>query len=121
MTNELAALSVKLDEFIKTAGHSTENFRTEAKAYHAKEHEIMTAHSERIDQQLQRVQDSLRVINTKDDASAEAMGIMQSTVRDSQDTIRSSFAAWSDSLRRSSQALCNNLYSMNQSNFAAVG
>ena len=121
ITNELAALSAKLDEFVKTAGHSTENLRAEAKAYHAKEHEIMTAHSERIEQQLQRIQDSLRVINAKDDASAEAIGIMQSAVRESQDTIRSSFTAWSDGLRRSSQALCTELYSMNQSNFAAVG
>lgn len=120
MTNELAALSAKLDGFIKTAGHSTENLRTEAKAYYAKEHEIMTAHSERIDQQLQRIQDSLRVINAKDDASTEAMAIMQSAVRESQDTMKSSFAAWSDGLRKSSQALCNELYSLNQSNFGAV-
>lgn len=121
MTNELATLSAKLDDFMKTAGHSTQNLRTETKAFHTKEHEIMTAHSERIDQQLQRIQDSLCVINAKDDASAEAIGIMQSAVRESQDTIRSSFAAWSDGLRRSSQVLCNELYSMNQSNFAAVG
>lgn len=106
---------------MKTTGHSTENLRTEAKAYHNKEHEIMTAHSERIDQQLQRIQDSLRVINAKDDASAEAIGIMQSAVRESQDTIKGLFTAWSDGLRRSSQALCNELYSTNQSNFAAVG
>lgn len=121
MTNEVVALSAKLNDFIKTAGHSTESLRTEAKAYHNKEHEITTAHSERIDQQLQRIQDSLRVINAKDDASAEAIGIMQSVVRESQDTIKSSFAAWSDSLRKSSQTLCHGLYSMNQSNFAAVG
>ncbi|KAG8217543.1 P-loop containing nucleoside triphosphate hydrolase protein, partial [Butyriboletus roseoflavus] len=101
MTNELAALSAKLDEFMKTAGHSTENLRTEAKACYTKEHEIMTAHSERIDQQLQRIQDSLRL-------------------RESQDTIKSSFAAWSDGLRRSSQTLCNELYSTNQNNFTAL-
>lgn len=121
ITNELAALSAKLHDFMKIAGHSTENLRSEAKAHHTKEHEIMTAHSERIDQQLQRIQDALCVINAKDDASAEAIGIMQNAVRESQETIRSSFAAWSDGLRRSSQVLCNELYSMNQSNVAAVG
>lgn len=121
MTNELAALSAKLDDFMKTASHSTENLRTEAKVYYTKEHEIMTAHSERIDQQLQRIQDSLRIINAKDDASTEAIGIMQSALRESQDTIKSSFAAWSDGLRRSSQVLCSELYSTNQSNFTAVG
>lgn len=81
----------------------------------------MIAHSERIDQQLKRIHDALRVINAKDDASAEAIGIMQTAVRESQDTIKSSFAAWSDGLRRNSQALCSELYTMNQSNFAAVG
>ncbi|KAF8559590.1 kinesin-domain-containing protein [Imleria badia] len=120
ITNEVAALSAKLDEFMKTAGHSTENLRSEAKVHYNKEHEIMTAHSERIDQQLKRIQDSLRVIDAKDDASAEAMGIIQSAVRESQDTIKGSFAAWSDSLRRSSQALCTELYTVNQSNFTAL-
>jgi kinesin family protein 11 len=106
---------------MRTAGHSTETLRAEVKAYHNKEHENMTAHSERIDQQLQHIQDSLRVINAKDDASAEAISIIQSAVRESQDAVKSSFAAWSDGLRRSSQALCNELHSMNQTNFAAVG
>ena len=117
----MAALSARLDDFLKTVGHSTENLRAEAKAYHNKEQEIMTAHSERIDQQLQRIQDSLRVINAKDDVSAEAISIMQSAVSESQDTIKSSFAVWSDGLRKSSQALCSELYAMNQNNFVTVG
>ncbi|KAF8447950.1 P-loop containing nucleoside triphosphate hydrolase protein [Boletus edulis BED1] len=120
IASEVAALSVKLDDFMKTAGHMTENLRAEAKASLNKEQEIMTAHSERIDQQLQRIQDSLRVINAKDDASVEAIGIMQSAMRESQDTIKSSFTAWSDGLRRSSQALCNEVYTMSQSNFTAL-
>ncbi|KIJ69381.1 hypothetical protein HYDPIDRAFT_145382 [Hydnomerulius pinastri MD-312] len=117
---EVQSLSAKLEEFIKTSGHTTQNLRTEAKTYHTKELEILTSHSERIDQQLQRIQDCLRVINAKDDASAEAMGMMQNAVKDSQETLKSSFAAWSDSLRTSSQTLCKELYSANQSNFAAV-
>ncbi|KAF9227911.1 kinesin-domain-containing protein [Gyrodon lividus] len=120
ISNEVQTLSAKLDEFIKTAGHNTQNLRTEAKTYHTKGLETLTSHSERIDQQLQRIQDSLRVINVKDDVSVEALGIMQNTVKDSQETFKSSFAAWSDSLRTSSQTLCKELCSANQSNFVAV-
>ncbi|KIK96808.1 hypothetical protein PAXRUDRAFT_825572 [Paxillus rubicundulus Ve08.2h10] len=120
ISNDVQVLSAKLDEFIRVAGHNTQNIRTEAKTYHTKELEILTNHSERIDQQLQRIQDSLRVINAKDDASTEALGIVQNAVKDSQETFKGSFAAWSDSLRTSSQTLCKELYSANQSNFIAV-
>ncbi|KAF8844950.1 kinesin-domain-containing protein [Paxillus ammoniavirescens] len=120
ISNDAQVLSAKLDEFIKIAGHNTQNLRTEAKTYHTKELEILTSHSERIDQQLQRIQNSLRVINAKDDASTEALGIVQNAVKDSQETFKGSFAAWSDSLRTSSQTLSKELYSANQSNFVAV-
>ncbi|KAG9318495.1 kinesin-domain-containing protein [Chiua virens] len=120
MSNEVAALSARLDGFMKTAGHSTETLRAEAKAYHTKEHEIITAHSQWIDQQLQRIQDSLRVVNAKDDASAEAIGIMQNAVRESQDIIKSTFATWSAGVHRSFQLLCDEMCAVNQSNFSAL-
>lgn len=116
----MQALSAKLDEFIKTADHSTQNLRAEAKIYHTKELEILTSHSERIDQELQRVQNSLRIINAKDDVSAEALGILHNAVKDSQEALKSSFTAWSDSLRTSSQTLSEQLYAANQGNFTAV-
>ncbi|KAH7926333.1 kinesin-domain-containing protein [Leucogyrophana mollusca] len=120
ITAEVQFLSTKIDEFIKTSGHSTQTLRAEAKQHQTKELEILASHSERIDLQLQRIQDSLKVINSKDDVSAEALGIMQKAVQDSQETLKSGFAAWSDSLRSSCQTLCKNLYSTNLSNFAAV-
>ncbi|KAI6108999.1 P-loop containing nucleoside triphosphate hydrolase protein [Pisolithus croceorrhizus] len=116
---EVQALSDKLEEFIKVAAHSTQSLRAEAKTYHTRELETLTSYSERIDQQSQRIQDSLRLINAKDDASAEALGILHNAVKDSQETLKSSFAAWSDALRTSSQTLSTELYAANQSNFAA--
>ncbi|KAG1715697.1 hypothetical protein ID866_1460 [Astraeus odoratus] len=117
---EVQTLSAKLDEFIKTTGHSTQNLRAEAKTYHTKELEILRSHSERIDQQLQRIQDSLRLINAKDDVSAEALGVLHAAVKDSQDTLKSSFAAWSESLRGSSQTLAKELCTANRTNLTAV-
>ncbi|KAL4067644.1 P-loop containing nucleoside triphosphate hydrolase protein [Scleroderma citrinum] len=117
---EVQTLATKLDEFIKTADHSTQSLRAEAKSYHTKELDILTSHSERIDQDLQRVQNSLRIINAKDDVSAEALGILHNAVKDSQETLKGSFAAWSESLRTSSHTLAEQLYAANQGNFAAV-
>ncbi|KAI6005931.1 P-loop containing nucleoside triphosphate hydrolase protein [Pisolithus albus] len=117
---EVQTLSDKLEEFIKVAAHSTQNLRAEAKTYHTKELETLTNYSDRIDQQSQRIQDSLRIINAKDDASAEALKILHNAVKDSQETLKSSFAAWSDALRASSQALSTELYVANQCNFTAV-
>ncbi|KAG2138000.1 P-loop containing nucleoside triphosphate hydrolase protein, partial [Suillus clintonianus] len=120
ISSEVQSLSTKLDDFMKTAGHSTQTLRAEAKQFQTKEFDILTSHSERIDQQLQRIQDSLRTINTKDDASAEALTAMQNAVKESQETMKSSFSAWSDSLRTTSQTMCKELYAANQSNFASV-
>lgn len=119
-SSEVQSLSTKLEDFMKTAGHSTQTLRAEAKQFQTKEFEILTSHSERIDQQLQRIQDSLRIINTKDDASAEAFTVMQNAVKESQETMKSSFSAWSDTLRTTSQMMCKELCAANQSNFASL-
>ncbi|KAG1753481.1 P-loop containing nucleoside triphosphate hydrolase protein [Suillus lakei] len=120
ISSEVQSLSTKLDDFMKTAGHSTHTLRTEAKQFQTKEFEILTNHSERIDQQLQRIQDSLRIINAKDDVSAEALTAMQNAVKESQETMKSSFSAWSDTLRTTSQMICKELYAANQSNFTSL-
>lgn len=117
---EVQTLSAKLEEFIRTAGHSSQNLRAEAKAYHTKELEALTSYSERVDQQFQRIQDSLRIINAKDDVSAEALGILHNIVTESQETLKSSFAAWSDGIRTSSQVLSKELCATNQKSFVAV-
>ncbi|KAG2144941.1 P-loop containing nucleoside triphosphate hydrolase protein [Suillus cothurnatus] len=120
ISSEVQSLSTKLEDFMKTAGHSTQTLRAEAKQFQTKEFEILTSHSERIDQQLQRMQDSLRIINAKDDVSAEAITAMQNAVKESQETMKSSFSAWSDSLRTTSQTICKELYAANQSHFASL-
>ncbi|KAG1756753.1 P-loop containing nucleoside triphosphate hydrolase protein [Suillus paluster] len=120
ISSEVQSLSTKLEEFIKTAGHSTQTLRAEAKQFQTKELEILTSHSERIDQQLQRIQDSLRIINAKDDVSAEALAAMQNAVKESQETMKSSFSSWSDGLRTTSQTMCKELCAANQSNFASL-
>ncbi|KAG2349879.1 kinesin-domain-containing protein [Suillus weaverae] len=117
ISSEVLSLSTKLEDFMKTAGHSTQTLRAEAKQFQTKELEILTSHSERIDQQLQRIQDSLRIINAKDDVSAEAITAMQNAVKESQETMKSSFSAWSDTLRITSQMMYKELYTANQSNF----
>ncbi|KAG1853753.1 P-loop containing nucleoside triphosphate hydrolase protein [Suillus subalutaceus] len=120
ISSEVQSLSTKLEDFMKTASHSTQTLRAEAKQFQTKEFEILTSHSERIDQQLQRIQDSLRIINAKDDVSAEAIATMQNAVKESQETMKSSFSAWSDSLRTTSQMMYNEVYIANQSNFASL-
>ncbi|KAG2157121.1 P-loop containing nucleoside triphosphate hydrolase protein [Suillus clintonianus] len=120
ISSEVQSLSTKIDDFMKTAGHTTQTLRAEAKQFQTKEFDILTSHSERIDQQLQRIQDSLRIINAKDDASAEAVAAMQNAVKESQETMKSSFSCWSDSLRTTTQTMCKEVYATNQSNFASL-
>ncbi|KAH7914713.1 P-loop containing nucleoside triphosphate hydrolase protein [Hygrophoropsis aurantiaca] len=120
ITVDVQFLSEKIDEFTKLSGQSAQNLRAEVKQHQAKELEILSSHSERIDLQLQRMQDSLKVIGSKDDVSMEALKIMQKAVSTSQETMKSSFAAWSEGLRSNCQNLCQDLVSINQINFTAV-
>ncbi|OJA08139.1 hypothetical protein AZE42_04154 [Rhizopogon vesiculosus] len=120
ISSEVQSLATKLEEFMKTAGHSTQTLRAEAKQFQTKELEVLTNHSERIDQQLQRIQDSLRIINTKDDVSTEALAAMQNAVRESQETMKSSFGSWSNSLRTTCQMMCKDLCATNESNFTSL-
>jgi kinesin family protein 11 len=109
ITVEVKSLSAKLEEFIKASNQSTMKLRAEAKQYQTKELEILAGQSEQIDTQLQRVQDALQVIQTKDAISNEAVAVIQSAVKDAQESFKNGFATWSETLRKSCEVICNKL------------
>ncbi|KAJ7916415.1 hypothetical protein B0H13DRAFT_2323374 [Mycena leptocephala] len=82
------ALSCKLEEFLKASSQSTTKLRTEAKQFEAKELEALTGHLERVDQQLKGIHSALAVVHAKDTAEAEALAVVQTTLKETQEAIR---------------------------------
>ncbi|KAJ7709881.1 P-loop containing nucleoside triphosphate hydrolase protein [Mycena rosella] len=104
-----AALSRKLEEFLKYSVQSTTRLRTEAKQLEAKELEALAGHSERIDQQLKRVHAALAVVYAKDTAEADALTIVQNVLKETHETFRTGFGAWGSTLKRSCETTCGEI------------
>ncbi|KAJ6547610.1 P-loop containing nucleoside triphosphate hydrolase protein [Mycena capillaripes] len=107
ISSSTIALSRKLEEFLKSSSQSTTKLRTEAKQFEAKELEALAGHSERIDQQLKRIQSALVVVHAKDTAEAEALALVQNAVKETHETFRVGFAAWATILKTSCETTCS--------------
>jgi kinesin family protein 11 len=114
------ALSHKLEDFIKSSSRSTLKLCSEAKQFETKELDALAAHSERIDQQLQRVQEALGVIQAKDGADSEALGVVQSVLKETHETFKSGFGAWGESSRKSCEGMCKEAELAGVGGFTAV-
>lgn len=66
----------------------------------------MNSYSERVAEQMQRVQEALQTIQAKDEISAEAINVVQSAVKEAHDSVRTGFTTWSEKFRLSNASLC---------------
>lgn len=115
------ALSTKLEEFIKTSVHTTTKLRAEANQYQTKELEILASQSERIDGQLQKVQDALQMIQSKDSVSSEAIAVIQVAVKETQESFKNGYTAWSETLNQSCGIICKELQTNGINELTTVG
>jgi kinesin family protein 11 len=83
--------------------------RAEAKQYQTEELEILASQSERIDVQLQNVQDALQVIQSKDSVSSEAIAAIQTAVTETQESFKNGYIVWSETLNQSCGVICKEL------------
>jgi kinesin family member 11 len=96
---------VQLDGYTKSTNSSLTKLRADAEQYQAKELETLAACSGRIGEQIQRVQESLQVIQAKDDVSSEAVGIIHTAIKQAHDSIITSFSSWSEKFQLSSTSM----------------
>ena len=95
----------KLEEFLKSTSHHHERLRTRAKQFCTSELETLAAQSERIDQQLQRVQDALGVIQAQDKLSQEAIIVVKDVVKDTSEKVKNELKTWSEDLMKNCDTL----------------
>ncbi|KAJ6496722.1 kinesin 2 [Mycena vitilis] len=120
ISSSTIALSRKLEEFLKSSSQSTTKLRTEAKQFEVKELQALASHSERIDQQLKRIQSALVVVHAKDTAEAEALVLVQNAVKETHETFHVGFAAWATTLKTSCETTCSQANDVGLEAFAAV-
>ena len=120
LTSETQRLSAELDVFIKNTTQGLAKLRSDEDQYQAKELENLAGLRGRVNDQIQRVQDVMALIQAKDEASAEALGSAQTAVKEAHDSIRSVFSTWSDKLEKSGHSLCVDLERSSTNGFQAV-
>jgi kinesin family protein 11 len=67
------------------------------------------------------VQDALKLIQSKDAISSEAAIVIQTAVKDAQESFKSGFAVWSETLRKSCEVICKELQTTAVNDLATVG
>lgn len=120
ITTEARALSSKLEEFIKLSNQSTSKLRDEAKKYETKELSDLANQSERIDVQLQKVQDTMKVIQAQDTSSDKAIATLEGAVDDARESFKNGFLTWSETVRQTFDGICHDLQVANASSYNTV-
>lgn len=98
-------LSQKLDDFVQLVSHSTLKVQNETQDFRTKELEKLSSYTERVDQQLLRLQNTLLAIQSSDASEAEALGIARKVLGETHQTFKTSFGAWSEHFKRTSEEL----------------
>ncbi len=106
ISTEAREFSSKLDDFVKMSNQHVLNIRTEAEQYRTKELETLAGFSARLNQQLEKLQEGLKIIRAKDEAADEAMEAVKITVDETQEGIKTAFGSWADDLRKRCETTC---------------
>jgi kinesin family protein 11 len=120
IASETKAVSSTLNDFVETSSSNLQKLLTEAQQFRMKETHSLAAHSKRIDQQLQRVQNCAQDIRGKDETSNEAITAIQALVKETQETFKNGFVAWSEGVKKSNESLCNELEKNSEAGFGSV-
>ncbi|KAF7304922.1 Kinesin motor domain-containing protein [Mycena kentingensis (nom. inval.)] len=113
-------LSRKLEDFVKSSTQSTTKLRADAKQFEAKELEALAGFTERVNEQLKRVQTALAVVQAKDVAETEAIAIVQQVVKETYETFRVGFSTWSVSLKQTCDAATAAAEAVGSETFSSV-
>ncbi|KAI9510898.1 kinesin-domain-containing protein [Russula earlei] len=120
LTSETEKFSAELDVFIKNATQGLAKLRSDEDQYQVKELENLAGLTGRVNDQIQRVDDVMALIQVKDEVSAEALTGAQTAVKDAHDSMRAVFTSWADMFEKSSLSFRSDLEKSSTSGFQAV-
>lgn len=120
LTSETQRFSAELDVFTKNTTQGLAKLRYDEDQYQTKELENLAGLRSRVNDQIQRVQNVMALIQAKDEVSAEALGSAQTAVKEAHDSIRSVFSSWSDKFEKSGLSFRVDLERSSTDGFQAV-
>lgn len=120
LRSETQRFSAELDVFVKNTTQGLAKLRYDESQYQTKELENLAGLRSRVNDQIQRVQDVMALIQVKDEVSTEALGSAQTAVKEAHDSIRSVFFSWSDKFEKSGLSYRVNLERSSTDGFQAV-
>lgn len=117
LSSATEALAHTLQHFVESSSQSTMKLQSEAKQFESKELEMLASHSGRIEQQLRRVQETTKSIQTHGGNEAEALKAVQTALKETHDTLRTASGAWEQSLNKSCSQAFNDIQSASTTAF----
>ncbi len=106
ITTSSRDLSTTLSDFLKASSHHVSTIRTSAEAYRTKELETLAGVSAKINQQVEKVQEILKVIRGKEEVADEAVRGLEGALSASLEGIRGAFEGWAGEVRRQCEGTC---------------
>lgn len=82
------------------------NIRTETEQYRNKELDSLASISTRMNQQLEKVQEALKMIRAKEEASDQAVMKIQSTVQETHEGVNVALNTWAETMRQHCEETC---------------
>lgn len=106
ITTETREFSSKLDDFVKVSNQHITNIHTETEQYRTKELETLAGISKRINEQIEKVQEALKIIRAKEQASDEAVNAIHETMQETQEGVNTALGSWVDTMRQHCEETC---------------
>ncbi|OJT15735.1 Kinesin-like protein bimC [Trametes pubescens] len=120
LSSEAQTMSAKMDGFMKLATQHLSKVTTETEQFQTKELEALSAISNRLKEQLEKVQEALELIRSKEDASAETIDTIRNTISEAQESMKAGFATYADELHQHCEAICEEAQASSLASCATV-
>jgi kinesin family protein 11 len=121
LSRDVQALSSQLETFASSATQHAQKVKLEVEHLRRTELDALAALTEQVNEQANRTQEALGVVQAKEAIGDEAMRSIETVVTTALDHLKKGFAAWGEKMRQTSQAKCNSLQESSQSSFTSVG
>ncbi|KAH8117562.1 kinesin-domain-containing protein [Phellopilus nigrolimitatus] len=109
-----------LVDFVKVAEQSVTKTQMLAESFQKSESASLTAHYQLLDEQMKRVQNALKTVQSKEDASEQNLTNIWTIVKEVQDRLANELSAWSASIQSDIQTMCVDIEESGATNFASA-
>ncbi|KAI8998545.1 kinesin-domain-containing protein [Trametes punicea] len=106
LASETQTMSSKMDNFMKLAAQHLHRVKSESEQFQTKELEALAGISNRLKEQLDKVQEALQLIHAKEETAKETVDTIRNTISETYGSLQTCFATYAEDLRRHCEAIC---------------